>query len=152
MASPFISIIGWALITTPLHLAWEVSQLRLYALSQDASTQVIVYSVLHCTAGDALIAVAAFLIAVAVTRQRDWPRRAWRLGVPVLLVIGLGYTVASEWVNVYWLQRWAYAPGMPTIAGIGVTPLAQWIVVPSAAFLIYRRLLVRPHRSVVLPS
>lgn len=145
MANTFISsLIGWVLISTPLHLAWEVLHVRFYTLWQEASTGAIVYAVLHCTVGDAMIAAAAFVIAAAVTRRRDWPQRAWRLGVPVLLVSGLAYTAASEWINVYRLQRWAYAPDMPVIAGIGVTPLAQWLVVPLAAFWIYRRLYRAP--------
>lgn len=145
MANAFVSyLIGWVLISTPLHLAWEVLHVRFYTLWQEASAGTLVYSVLHCTAGDALIAAATFLLAALVTRQRDWARRAWRFGVPVLLVTGLGYTAASEWINVYRLQRWAYAPDMPVIAGIGVTPLAQWVVVPLVAFWIYRRVYLSP--------
>ncbi len=145
MAHAFIySIIGWVLISAPLHLAWEALHVRLYTLWHEAGTATVVYSVLHCTAGDVFIAAAAFAIAAAVTRNRDWPWCAWRLGVPVLLASGLAYTAASEWINVYRLQRWAYAPDMPVIAGIGVTPLAQWLVVPLVVFWIYRRLFRAP--------
>lgn len=145
MAKTLISsLLGWVLISTPLHLAWEVLHVRFYTLWQEASTGTLVYSVLHCTAGDALIAAVTFLMAAAVTRRREWPRHAWRLGVPVLLTSGLAYTAASEWINVYRLQRWAYAPDMPVIGGIGVTPLAQWLVVPLVAFWIYRRLFLAP--------
>ena len=64
---------------------------------------------------------------------------AWRIGLPIVLVVGVGYTAVSEWINVYHLKRWAYAPQMPLIGGIGVTPLLQWIVVPIATFWISRR-------------
>lgn len=145
MANTFVSsLIGWVLISTPLHLAWEVLHVRFYTLWQEASTGTIVYAVLHCTVGDAMIAAAAFVIAAAATRRRDWPQHAWRLGVPVMLASGIAYTAASEWLNVYRLQRWAYAPDMPVIAGIGVTPLAQWLIVPLAAFWIHRRLYHAP--------
>lgn len=145
MANTFISsVVGWALISAPLHLAWEALHVRLYTLWHEASAGVIVYSVLHCTAGDILIAAAAYVIAAGATRSSDWPRRAWRLGVPVLLASGLAYTMASEWINVYRLQRWAYAPHMPLIGGIGVTPLAQWLVVPLVVFWLYRRLYLAP--------
>lgn len=141
MVNAFIPpLIRWVLISTPLHLAWEIWHVRWYTLWQEASTGVIAYSVLHCTAGDALIAGAAFLIAAVATRRGDWPRRAGRRGLPILLASGLAYTAASEWVNVYRLQRWAYTSDMPLIAGIGVTPLVQWLIVPLAAFWIYRRL------------
>lgn len=140
MASAYVSfLVGWVVISTPLHLAWEIGQVRFYTLWQEAGAGTLVYSLLHCTAGDALIAAATFLIAALVTRRHDWPQRAWRLGLPVLLAAGLGYTTASEWVNVYRLQRWAYTADMPLLAGIGAMPLAQWLVVPLAAFWIHRR-------------
>lgn len=83
MANTFVSsLIGWVLISTPLHLAWEVLHVRFYTLWQEASTGTIVYAVLHCTVGDAMIAAAAFVIAAAATRRRDWPQHAEPPGSP----------------------------------------------------------------------
>ena len=57
-----------------------------------------------------------------------------------MLAAGLGFTVFSEWVNVYVTGAWDYQPTMPLVAGIGLTPLLQWVVVPTLMFLIVRRL------------
>ena len=57
-----------------------------------------------------------------------------------MLAAGLGFTVFSEWYNVYILGAWAYQPAMPLVAGIGLTPLLQWVVVPTLMLFIARRL------------
>ena len=46
------------------------------------------------------------------------------------LAIGVAYTMVSEHLNVHVLQHWAYSRWMPTVAGIGLIPLRQWVVVP----------------------
>src|SRR3546814_18807867 len=53
----------------------------------------------------------------------------------------LGYTVFSEWLNTEIRGSWAYADVMPTLTliGTGVAPVAQWVVVPLAAFWWSRR-------------
>ena len=49
---------------------------------------------------------------------------------------GIGYTVFSEWLNTAVRGSWAYSDLMPVvpILGTGLSPLAQWLVVPLAAF------------------
>jgi hypothetical protein len=58
-------------------------------------------------------------------------------------VLGAGYTLFSEWMNVSVLRNWAYAAPMPTIdvAGfkLGLSPLAQWLVVPPLALYLSTR-------------
>ena len=69
-----------------------------------------------------------------------WPARAyWRVGIPVVL-IGIGYTGYSEWINVEVRHTWAYSDLMPRLPllGTGVSPLLQWMVIPILALLIAR--------------
>ena len=135
-----ISGLAWAALSAPLHLVWEAFHIRFYTIWQEASIAQLAYAVLHCTAGDVLIAFVTFAVVAAGVRDADWPSRApWR-GVPLLLASGLVYTVASEWFNVYRLGRWAYAQDMPMIGGIGATPIAQWLLVPLASLALYRHL------------
>lgn len=117
-----------------LSLAWEIAQLPLYTLWREAEPAYIIFSVVHCTAGDVLIGLAALLLALIVEREgnlSDWRRGRIAL---VAALLGMGYTVLSEWMNVGILGSWAYAGAMPTIelAGfeLGLSPLAQWLVVP----------------------
>ncbi len=61
----------------------------------------------------------------------------------MLVALGLGYTVFSEWYNVYRAGAWAYAEAMPRVLGIGLTPLLQWLIVPVAMLMLVRRARIR---------
>ena len=56
----------------------------------------------------------------------------------IATAFGLIYTAYSEWVNVYQIGSWGYAPDMPLVFGIGVSPLLQWLVVPLVTLSILR--------------
>jgi hypothetical protein len=125
-----------------LNLAWEVAQLPLYTLWQDATPGFNAYAVVHCTLGDVLIGTSALAIALLVTRAgepRAWP---WGAIAALTVAIGLGYTVFSEWLNTAVRDGWAYAAAMPTVRigglEVGVPPIAQWLVVPPLALLLAR--------------
>lgn len=131
---------AWTALGALLHLAWEVAHLPLYTLYTDAPLGTIVYSVAHCTVGDVLITAATFLLACGVARSWSWPwARPW-VGLGAAMVGGAGYTAFSEWLNVYVRGAWAYASAMPEVLGIGVSPIAQWIVVPLIQLAILRRM------------
>jgi hypothetical protein len=71
----------------------------------------------------------------------------------VAVVGGLGYTIYSEWLNTEIRGSWAYTRWMPQLPliGTGLSPLAQWIVVPSLAFWWARRpllALAQPKRRI----
>ena len=130
----------WTLWLFALNLVWEVVQLPLYALGRYAGWPELGYAVLHCTLGDAAMAFAAYLIAALVTQEPRWLLRRPLTGIAVVLVAGESFTIWSEWYNVYVLHSWAYAARMPTIRGIGVAPLAQWLVLPVLALVVLRYL------------
>lgn len=127
----------WLALALVFNLVWELAQLGFYDLSVSHTS--VAYAVVHCTLGDGIITVVAYLIVVGVTRSRTWPYTKPWAGMTVMLVSTVGYTAFSEWRNVYLVHNWAYAPSMPLIAGIGALPLLQWIVVPVATLIIVRR-------------
>ena len=57
------------------------------------------------------------------------------------VLLGLGYTVFSEWLNVEIRRTWSYTEAMPVIPslGTGLAPLLQWLIVPGLAFAITAR-------------
>lgn len=117
-----------------LHLAWEVLQLPLYTLwSEPLPRQA--FAVLHCTVGDLMIAGVTLLAALAIVGRPGWPKSD-TLGVWLLiLTFASGYTAYSEWLNVNVRGSWAYSPLMPRlpVTGTGLSPLLQWVVVPTLA-------------------
>jgi branched-subunit amino acid ABC-type transport system permease component len=134
------SLIGqWALLALGLHLLWEFGQLPFYMLWKEGEAWRIALYVMHCVLGDVMIATLSYLAVALIWRQVNWPRQRLRTGGMMLIAIGLGYTVFSEWYNVYRIGAWVYSDAMPLIYGIGITPLLQWLVVPGVMLLLIRR-------------
>jgi branched-subunit amino acid ABC-type transport system permease component len=94
---------------------------------------------MHCVLGDVMIATLTYLAVALAWRQLNWPRQRLWAGGMMLIAMGLGYTVFSEWYNVYRIESWAYSDAMPLAFGIGITPLLQWLVVPAVMLVLIRR-------------
>lgn len=124
----------YLLASVGLHLVWEVLQLPLYTIWTEAIPRQA-FAVIHCTLGDLMIAGLSLLAALALIATPKWPRSGARTVWLLLLAFGLGYTIYSEWMNVNVRGSWAYAPMMPTlpVIGTGLSPLLQWVFVPTAA-------------------
>ena len=69
------------------------------------------------------------------------------MALPAIL-LGLGYTVFSEWLNVRIRQTWSYTEAMPLLPplGTGLAPFLQWVIVPGMAFGIAASRGLRGHR------
>ena len=128
----------WASLAVVLNLVWEIGQLPLYTIYR-ADPETITYAVIHCTIGDMLIALASYGIAVVATRSGRWPIERPMSGVAIAVSAGLLYTVFSEWLNVSVRGSWEYASAMPTVYGIGLSPVLQWLIVPITMLFIMRR-------------
>jgi len=130
----------WATVAFVLNLIWEIAHVRLYTIWAAGDGMSIAWSLLHCSLGDVVIALAMFALAAVVLQRADWPAvRPWAGGA--IVVIGaIAFTAWSEWYNVYRAGNWGYTARMPMIFGIGLSPLAQWIVLPPAMVGAYRML------------
>lgn len=116
------------------HLLWEFLQLPLYTIWQEAPPRDLVYAVLHCTTGDVLIATGALLAAFLLIRPEPMTPTGFRKTAAVAVAFGIAYTVGSEWFNTNVSHAWSYSRYMPTIWGIGVSPLLQWLVIPPIGY------------------
>lgn len=125
----------YAAFSLVAHLVWEVLQLPLYTLRQTEPPSYVLFAVLHCTAGDLLIGSTAFLVALPVTRASVWPPPRFAAFAVTAITTGVGYTIYSEWLNVFVRKSWAYSEWMPLVpgTGIGLSPILQWLVVPTLA-------------------
>lgn len=143
-------LVLWAGLSFALHLAWESAHVRLYTIWDSADRPYIAWAVFHCTLGDVLIAVAGYGVAAFAARNADWPLFRPFLGTAAVISSTVAYTLWSEWYNVYRIGSWAYGASMLTIAGIGLTPVLQWIAVPPIAVLALRALFSRESGERVL--
>ena len=136
-------------VTAVANLLWESLQLPLYTIWTTGTVREIAFAVLHCTAGDVLIASGALFLAIIVGRCWLWPLDNWTRLTALTIVFAVVYTAFSEWLNIYVRHAWTYAPIMPVFRigriDLGLSPLAQWIVIPSVAlaFVKWRQSRVR---------
>jgi hypothetical protein len=117
------------------HLGWETLQLPLYTLWSKGTLKQQAFAVVHCTLGDAMIAGLSLLLALALFASTTWPRPSTAVVYIASLASGVGYTIYSEWLNINVRGNWAYSDLMPVvpIIGTGLTPLLQWVIVPTLA-------------------
>jgi hypothetical protein len=129
-------------IVLVLNLIWETAQVPLYTLWWTAPAGYIVFALLHCTAGDVLIAAGCLLAAIvlfgATTR---WPDQDFVQVMLFATTFGVLFTAFSEWLNVYVRENWAYTASMPLIPGLGIglAPVLQWVIVPPVSAALARR-------------
>jgi len=126
----------FALLTLLGHLLWEVAHIPLYTIWDEGIWGEIIFAVVHCTGGDLLIAMSSLLLALFIFGTGAWPRARVYPVFTAMIAIGFGYTIFSEWLNIEVREAWAYREIMPVIPFIdaGLTPMLQWLVVPSAAY------------------
>lgn len=131
----------YLLLVTMLNFGWEILQLPLYTVWVTGSASTIAFAVLHCTVGDGLIAALSLTASLLLIGRDDWPHERFGAVAIAAVLCGIGYTTYSEWHNTVVARTWAYSSAMPRLFGIGLSPLAQWLLIPSFAFWkIQRRL------------
>lgn len=127
-------------VLVPAMLIWEAVQLPLYTLWRDGAPGEIAFAVVHCTLGDGLIGIAALAWALLVIGKETWPIEGSTRVLLATVLIAVAYTIYSEWLNVEVRSTWAYTEAMPRLPwlGTGITPLLQWVFVPSIALFAAR--------------
>lgn len=105
-----------------LNGVWEHAHLILYECAFKPYIE-IAAMMWQAIFADALIAVLIYLICVHLFKGRLW---SW-------IVVGALVAFGLEWYSVMITHRWAYNAWMPTLFGIGITPLLQMMVLPALA-------------------
>lgn len=122
-----------------LHYIWEMAQAGLFVGMKE---QPIAQSAVRCfkaALGDVVITAIAFAPAALSVRRIHWPLMSTFVAPVVCVATGLVITIRFEKFALA-TSRWAYAPEMPTLFGIGISPIAQWIVIPLVELALFRRL------------
>ena len=119
------------------HLVWEAGHIPLYTIWLEGTWGEIVFAILHCTGGDLLIAMSTMLLSLFLLGSAIWPRERMHRVLVVAVLFGVAYTVFSEWLNIVIRAAWAYRDIMPVvpILDAGLTPLLQWVIVPTMAYM-----------------
>lgn len=131
----------YLLLVLVMNLAWETAHLPLYTVWTERSDMELVWAVIHCTGGDVLIATTTLVFSLVLVGGNAWPKsHFWRVGL-LTIASGVVYAIFSEWLNIVVRKSWAYSPAMPIVPLVrtGLSPLAQWLLVPAAALYLSRR-------------
>jgi hypothetical protein len=131
----------FALMTVALHFVWEMGQGGWFASMDRLSFWHATLLCARATLGDVVITAVAFAIAAAAARDLHWPaenRPSW-LPFAIFIATGLAVTVAYE-IHALAVGEWSYAETMPTIEGVGLFPILQWLIIPIAEVAAFRLL------------
>ena len=135
------------LFSALLNVVWEMFAIAFYDMPSAAPSRPgIATGCLLAALGDVGITLVAYAAASAIAGRR-WLFHPSRSARAAYLGLGIAVTIMLEYVNVRVLHRWAYASGMPTVAGIGALPLVQWLVLPLIVLWLARR-----HLAGVVPG
>lgn len=130
----------WALFTAAvliLHFVWEMAQGNLFAGMREQPLAEAAVRCFKATLGDLVITAIAFAAAAVTVRRIHWPLIKSFVAPAVFIATGLVITIVFEQFALA-TSRWVYAPEMPTLFGVGISPIAQWIVIPLLELPLFR--------------
>ena len=90
---------------------------------------------------DALIIAGMYLAVALLWKDLLWLKTFRNMQILVFFAIGLAVAAFIEYRAVFILKKWSYNPWMPTLFGIGLSPLFQLSLTGLAAIWLTRRLL-----------
>jgi hypothetical protein len=87
-----------------------------------------------------LIMLSCYWVVALLNRNRNWYKENILVNGTLFTLLGLGYTIYSELLNVNIKSTWAYTELMPIIPviKIGGTPFMQWVLIPPVALWLMR--------------
>ena len=126
-----------------LNYPWEFTQVPLFADMADAPHWTAIKRCAMATLGDIIIMLIAYWLVALVARSRHWIAAPTVVHLTMFVAVGVTITVVIEELALrgLWLGGWGYSPLMPVIPGIGVglSLLAQWVVLPPLTAWFVRR-------------
>jgi|SRR3989344_729496 len=120
-----------------LNFVWEISQMPFYGeTGMGLRDNYLEFLKIHWQVSlkDALMVVSVYLLIGFLLKNWEWPR-GFNQGWTMLWISLPLWQVIIEYYSVYIVHRWAYAGMMPLIFGIGLLPILQMLILPTAAIL-----------------
>ena len=116
-----------------LNFAWEMVQAPLFIGMREMPPWDATKRCLQAAVGDAAMILVAFGSIAFATREFGWMRRARPFEVAGFIVLAAAQAMLLEVLSLQ-AGRWRYGPEMPVepVFGLGLAPILQWLVVPSA--------------------
>lgn len=125
------------LLAVPLHLTWEVAQIRAY----DFPETTLIEAAIGCfvpSLGDGLMTLIIYWTGWLVFREWRWVLHPRIRGYLLMMVIGLLLAVVVELNALYRTGAWAYNERMITLSflEVGILPVLQMLILPPVTVLL----------------
>jgi hypothetical protein len=108
-----------------LNFVWESFHAVYLYEKHDLEASTYIPMILYVSMVDSLIIEALYLISCILLRKLFWIREFNPFQVLLFFICGLLTAGIIEYRAVYLIHRWSYNPRMPTLLGIGISPLLQ---------------------------
>lgn len=120
---------------------WEALHAVYLYEEHDFNASKYVPMVLYVSYRDSLLILGTYLGVSIIWLNIFWIRVFTRSRAVVFSVIGIAVGAAIEYLAVFYFHRWMYKESMPTVVGIGISPLLQLSVTGLMAVWLTRRLM-----------
>lgn len=118
--------------------SWEWIQTPFFIdVTKDINT--IIWFRIHCTIGDMMILFFSILGTSLIHRNIKWIFSPVKTQYLTATILGMTYTLFSEYRNVHIAGNWQYSELMPELGGIGLVPVLQWMLLPPLILFITGR-------------
>ena len=120
-------IFSFLVLSYAVNLIWEVSHSVLYdwnTLPLYNEVYFYITKILFATFGDLIALTVIFLIISLNNKGLNWVKTPSQLDYSLTVIMGLLIAIFIE-LRAANLGKWHYSSAMPTIFGIGLTPLVQ---------------------------
>ena len=115
------------LIAFALNLVWEFAHSPLYDWNTAPlrpETGFYISRILLSTLGDGVLMILIFAFTSLINKTTQWIENPRATDYLLISALGLVLAVLIE-IKAKVLNQWTYTNSMPTIAGIGISPLLQ---------------------------
>ncbi len=120
-----------------LNLIWEFSHYKLYNDLSGISSNI---HLIIASFGDLFFIFLIFFFISLINKNIKWLNKPVKSDYLFTIFFGLIIAILIEVINVYFLARWAYKPIMPTIFGIGLSPLLQLATTGILSLFIFKKI------------
>jgi hypothetical protein len=120
---------------------WEALHAVFLYQRHDFDASNYVPMLIYVSSVDSLIVLGLYLGVSIMWLNLFWIRLFIKRQLLVFSVSGIAVATIIEYLSVFYYQRWMYKDSMPTVFGIGVSPLMQLTTTGLLAVWLTRELL-----------
>ncbi|MFH1307329.1 MAG: hypothetical protein ABIH72_00575 [archaeon] len=124
-------------------LLWELGHSKLYDWNKEPlknDFNFYIYRILKSTIGDGIFILLIFLLNSLFRHNFKWISEPRKRDFFILAVLGIAFAILIE-IRARMMNLWSYNELMPTIFGIGVTPLIQLAATSMIILIVLRKVL-----------